>query len=141
MRVYVASKYEERTRRVPEVYAALLEDGHVITHDWTGESDENIPPREVDAYHAACAADDIDGVMRADALVLLPHDRGKGLYVELGIAFARKIPVICWKYDGDLPDCIFFMHPDVIVVDSLEEVVETLYEIEHQQNEGKELCA
>jgi hypothetical protein len=68
--------------------------------------------------------------MRADALVLLPHDRGKGLYVELGIAFARSIPVICWKYDGELPDCIFFMHPNVIIVDSMKEVIETLSDIE-----------
>ena len=130
MRIYCAAKYEERTRLVPEIYAKLREAGHVITYDWTGESDENIPPRELDVYHAACAADDIDGVMRADALVLLPHDRGKGLYVELGIAFARSIPVICWKYDGELPDCIFLMHPNVILVDSMKEVIETLREID-----------
>jgi nucleoside 2-deoxyribosyltransferase len=141
VRVYVAAKYEERARLVPEVYAKLREGGHVITHDWTGESDDNIPPREIDAYHAACASDDIDGVMRADALVLLPHERGKGLYVELGIAFARKIPVICWKYDGELPDCIFLMHPDVIHVESMTEVVETLFAIEHQHDEEKDLCA
>ena len=141
MRIYCAAKYEERERLVPEVYAKLREAGHVITHDWTGESDENIPPRELDAYHAACAADDIDGVMRADVLVLLPHERGKGLYVELGIAFARKIPVICWDYSGELLDCIFLVHPDVIHVDSLEEIIETLSEIEHAEFEQAESAA
>ena len=132
MRVYVASKYEERESLVPKVYAKLREAGHIITHDWTGESDENIPPRELDAYHAACAADDIDGVMRADVLVLLPHERGKGLYVELGVAFARKIPVICWDYAGML-DCIFLVHPDVIHVESMDEIIETLSVIEEAE--------
>lgn len=134
MHVYVAAKYEEKEHLVPEIYDWLREAGHKITHDWTNEDDDKVKPDQLNAYHTQCAIDDIDGVMRADALVLLPHERGKGLYVELGVAFARKIPVICWRYEGELPDCIFLVHPDVITVDSLREIIETLEEIEEGQS-------
>jgi hypothetical protein len=129
VRVYVASKFEEK-EYVAELYEWLREDGHVITHDWTGEDDAGKSGAELDTYHTKCARQDVDGVMEAEAVVLLPHDRGKGLYVEMGIAIGLGLPIVCWKYDGTLPECIFLKHPDVIHVDTQKGVLEALRDIE-----------
>lgn len=93
MRVYVASKFEEkdRTRQVIEVLRNM---GHQVTHDWTtevpyAEGDPRGPP-----YYRKCAEEDVRGVETADAVILLSHPEGKGMFVEMGIAIGRGIPII-----------------------------------------------
>lgn len=97
MKVYVASAFEdyERTRAA---HKALRAAGIEITHDWTQEVDRyptGHAPVGVGALHAQ---EDVDGVHRADAVLVLTNGdrtRGCGMWIEMGHAQAlRKLIVL-----------------------------------------------
>lgn len=92
MRVYVASKFEN-TEEVHRVMDALKAAGHTITHDWTHENPGNREGAEKTAFLVECATKDMEGVQTADALFLINHPNGKGMWTELGMAIAWNIPV------------------------------------------------
>jgi len=93
MRIYVAAKFEEKAN-VRRWYERLTAAGFTVTHDWTVEDDSAIPAEELRTYHAKCAKADVDGVRTADAMLMLPHARGQGMFIELGVAIAHGLPVI-----------------------------------------------
>lgn len=103
MRVYVAAKWEDRAR-ASELMNILRSCKHIITHDWT----------VIDQVTIAQAVADYNGVMTADALVLiaekdLPYC---GALVELGIALGRMIPT--YVVGNALDDrCIFMNLPTI----------------------------
>jgi nucleoside 2-deoxyribosyltransferase len=90
MRVYVASAYEDFAR-ARAVMAALRERGIDISHDWTTNVDAyptDDAPAELKAQHAR---EDLDGVLTADAVLVLTNDdkaKGCGMWIELGAALA-----------------------------------------------------
>lgn len=83
MRIYVASKFENP--RAPEVAAQLEAAGHTITFKWW----------ESTVADATQALEDFNGVISADALVLIVDAdyRYSGALTEFGIALGRHIPV------------------------------------------------
>ncbi len=105
MRVYVATKYENRVR-AQEVMELLRELGHEITYDWTTNE-------QVSAQQAAL---DAQGVATADALIFIAEEAYAyaGAYVEMGIAIGRGIPVLVLGHAIDA--CIFTKLPNVIPV-------------------------
>ena len=117
MKVYVASKFENRTR-VQEVMAQLVTAGHEITYDWTRNS-------QVSSIQAEA---DLDGVLDADALVLIVEDDlpYRGALVEFGIALGAGIPVFVM---GNALDerCIFFkLRESCGVIRGIEELLTLL---------------
>jgi hypothetical protein len=105
MRIYVASKFEERDR-VKGIQRQLIAAGHTITYDWTTNTE----------ISAAQARADLDGVRTADALVLvaerdLPYC---GSLVEVGIALGCDIPI--YVIGCALDRCIFLLLPSVTKV-------------------------
>jgi hypothetical protein len=97
MKIYVASKYEEK-ERVREVQEQLRQAGHTITYDWT--NNEQITTQQ--------AENDFWGVVEAEALVLIAEKdlHYCGALVEFGIALGRGIPV--YVLGSALDDrCIF----------------------------------
>ncbi len=96
MRIYVATKWEEKDR-AREVMADLRHKGHTITYDWT----------RCEQFSAEQARNDVMGVMTADALVLIAEKplAYKGAYVEFGIAVARNIPI--YLIGTGMDECIF----------------------------------
>jgi superfamily I DNA and RNA helicase len=109
VKVYVASKFEN-TKAVREAYEALKQDGHTITHDWTGENADGLSGD----YLRSCAEKDVSGVAKGQGFLMLNHERIAGGNTELGIAIALKkfIVVIDGKHP-DKPSNIFFNLPDV----------------------------
>ncbi len=106
MKIYVAGKFEQKPR-IRSLMMALEKRGHTITHDWTKEDATGKTGDELDAYLDRCAQADVDGVLTADALVILPHPQGKGLYVELGLALSKwDMPIYAIGDKGKEP-CIF----------------------------------
>lgn len=124
MLVYVASKFEN-TKVVKSAYAALRESGHTITHDWTEESAEGLTGEALHVYLEECAKKDMEGVQKCDALLLINHPNGCGMYTELGIALAldKFIVVIDGK---NPPHNIFFNLNQVVHAHSLETAVKIL---------------
>jgi hypothetical protein len=122
MRVFVSAKFEDKSR-VRDAYKKLRTAGHEITWDWTEETDLRAQPGKLDEYHAQCAEQDIEGVQEADVLVIFPHETGKGLYVELGIALGSAIPIVCVSRGLDLPSCIFLKVEDVYHVETIDQAI------------------
>lgn len=92
MKIYVAAKFEDAPR-VREVYAILRAHNIEITHDWTGEDIAKAQGPDGRAYKRACATGDLNGVMTADAVLVLNHPLLYGGAAEMGMALAVGIKV------------------------------------------------
>jgi hypothetical protein len=92
-KLYVATSFSN----IPEardVMSILREVGHDITWDWTGEAlDPSWPKSQQDAYLQQCGARDYQGVVDADALVLINHDKARDAMAEFGVALGLGRPV------------------------------------------------
>ncbi len=108
MKIYVAGKYEDKDR-VRFIHQLLIQMGHEITLDWTNH--EIYPNDAIAERLLEFASDDIKGVKEADlyiGLMTIPYQY-KGLYVEMGVALGKGIPVYIIGSAGD--SCIFINHP------------------------------
>ncbi len=104
MRVYVATKYEEKTRAT-QVATILEAAGHSITYKWW--FNEQVSPEQ--------ARKDVMGVLSADALVLIAEKDLNycGALVELGIAIGAELPI--FVIGSALDDrCIFMRLPNLL---------------------------
>jgi hypothetical protein len=99
MNVYVAGAWVEQWERARPMIARLRQAGFAITHDWTVAEqrrrpdgtplvDSDISPAE----RAMHARNDLDGVLRADVVLLLAaNEKGAcGSWVEMGAALAAR---------------------------------------------------
>jgi hypothetical protein len=126
MKVYVAGRWTRKTE-AREAQRALVAAGHSITHDWTAADDTGMAGEEQIAYHSEQARADVEGVFRADALVLLHDNTGRGLFVELGLALAdpcKAIVVIGAPRDAEA--CVFYHLPWIAHVATVAEAVAAL---------------
>ncbi len=99
----------------------LQEAGHELTFDWT-KIDHLRPYDENMAACREAAIKESRSIKDADVLIVLAHERGVGMYVELGIAIGSGIPV---RVVTDVESrTMFFHHPLVKKVDSLEQILE-----------------
>ena len=105
MRVYIAAPFALRLL-VDYMACELESEGHVITYKWfhaelamqaTPENIGSIRVREI-------AAAERQGVASADALlVLVAPTGGTGVWIEVGIALASRVPVYAMSARGDGP--------------------------------------
>lgn len=114
MKFYVATKFENANDAISamDVLEAV---GHEITHDWT-----QVPQESPQA-----AEDDINGVVNADALIVLmdkdlPY---QGTLFEIGCALGQGKTVYIIG-DAPITNTLFIKyHPLIVKVSSLEEVL------------------
>lgn len=93
LRVYVAGAGRD-LQRVEAFVASMQLRGHVLAHDWlhhvraasvAGQEDKDLP----DVHAARMAQGDLEGLIAADAFVLLaPGEGGSGAWTEFGFALA-----------------------------------------------------
>jgi len=110
-----------------EVMEALRTAGHEITFDWTAV--EHLKPYDEKAEACRMAAVvDVSGVKEADVFVIIPHERGIGMYIELGIAINSEIPIRV-VVNSWLKSCTRFLyHPLVKRVSGVQEIIEEFSE-------------
>lgn len=129
MKVFVSGQIQEK-KRIREVFRVLESRGCSITHDWTRTDniDDKLRAR---AECGLRAEKDIDGVVDCDVYLLMSDNSsvGKGMYVELGAALAlrsvqRKPEIYVVGPMNHLS--IFYLHPEVTAVDTVEDVVKSL---------------
>lgn len=135
MKVFVSGQIGD-VDRVRVVQDALRRAGHEITHDWTrNETGKKMLSSRADKLNnpeeaTRRATLDIDGVLDADAYVICSdnEDAGKGMYVELGaaIAMAERGSMRVYLLGGMNHMTIFYFHPKVQKIDSIEELLEEL---------------
>lgn len=112
MKFYVGTKWEEAPR-ASDVMHELVGLGHEITHDWTKEVIES----------PGAAEKDINGVIKADALILicekdLPY---ANMLVELGAALGTgKFVYVLGR--APVTKLLMFRHPLVFFVENLNDI-------------------
>lgn len=122
MKIFVAGKVgHEKSAR--EVMSILSQAGHEISFDWTTiphlkPYDEN---REASRRAALLES---QGLLESDALVLLAHDKGVGMYVELGMAIASGKPI--YVVGSQNSRTMFLYHPLVRRVNSVSSLLNLL---------------
>lgn len=123
MKIYVASKFEN-VEEVREAFRLLRAAGHEITHDWTVESVGTRTGPELKEFLENCAHADFMGVTDADILLLINHPLGKGMWVEMGMALAFRIPILA--VFPERSDNIFMHLPEVAHFDSIQQAINSL---------------
>jgi nucleoside 2-deoxyribosyltransferase len=124
LNVYLAANGREieTTRKAMQ---AIRDAGHRITHDWTVGIENQRPadPVERERVRQAAALADVAGIRAADVLVLLDHDKGFGMYVEMGVAIGLGKPVIVVdeRYHQ-----VFFSLPTVRLAETVEQAIALL---------------
>jgi hypothetical protein len=127
MRVYVATNFARATL-ARAVMTTLEQDGHVITHDWTGENAAGKSGDELARYLQRCAIQDFSGVRRCQVLVVLNHPQGRGMFVEVGIALALgKIVLVVGP---SMAECIFYAMAQCIHVETVADIAGALAALE-----------
>jgi hypothetical protein len=118
MKLFVSGKIGAEAD--PAALMRLLQSyGHEVTFDWT--TIPHLRPYEENAEASArAAALELAGVQDADVLVLVSHDRGVGMFVELGAALALGKPVVAVARPP--ARTMFFFHPLVSCVPGVDEV-------------------
>lgn len=118
MKVYIAAPW---TQRLAAKNAAVkfLGAGHIITHRWwnfeAGDEDH--------ARLRDLALMDLEGVQKADCLVVLNLEKSEGKAVEQGVALERGIP-ICLV--GSRTNIFHHLDTDYAMFDTVEEVIDYL---------------
>ena len=94
--------------------------GHQITFDWT--TIEHLRPYDKNSSASREAAiQESQGVKDADVFVIIAHNKGVGMYVELGIAIGISIPIrIITNVESR---SMFFHHPLVKKISNINEVI------------------
>jgi hypothetical protein len=93
MNVYVATSFVNISE-ARFVMDALIKAGHGVTHDWTlAKVPDGFTEKERNAFLQECGRADYEGVMEADALVLINHDLARDAMAEFGAALGAGIPV------------------------------------------------
>ena len=106
-----------------DVMEALRNAGHEITFDWIGLP--HLKPYDDNPNDCGIAAIvDCDGVKEADVLVIIPHVRGVGMFVEFGMAIACGIPIRVIVNPWLRSCTMFFYHPLVKRVSGVQEIIE-----------------
>lgn len=129
MDIYVASSWRNQDE-VRLMQALLKEAGHLITHDWTKESETPgfLSSQDV---HNEYGYNDFIGVVEADAVVVLAHPEAKDTRCEMGMAIGMGKPVIVV---GPEKWSTVFMDArlGVYVVPSMQDAVDKLAQFESE---------
>lgn len=127
MKFYVSGKLGDSSI-TKSVIAVIREAGHEITLDWTTLG--SLKPYDLNVEAASSAAiDEVNAVWDADALIMIPHSKGVGMFVELGVALGCGIPVyIITGTEEGRSRSIFLYHPLVKEIGSVEELLENLHQ-------------
>lgn len=92
MKVYVASKFQNKDE-VRRAQALLRARGCEITHDWTNEDAGDRSGMVLEAYLNRCAEADVQGVLSADAVLVIGYPGLRGCLVEFGMASIAGKPI------------------------------------------------
>lgn len=119
MRIYVAARFDNK-QAAREAMHTLETHGHEVTLDWTVFG--------ADGNTRLQAMADLSAVAHSDVFVLLASEHMRGAFVEMGVAMAYCKRVYVVNSPGNM---IFYQHPLVHPVGSVEEVIAELGEGKH----------
>ncbi len=126
MKFYIASRFARipDVRKITETIEGM---GHDVSFDWT-QHKSLVPYKNNSVLAKEYAIVDVKGVLDCDVFILLTDIAGTGMYVEFGIALALNIKTGSPKIFvvGNHDNCSFYYHPNVVLKNTVEEVLEEL---------------
>lgn len=125
MKVYVAGQLADQSA-VVDAQRALIAAGHELTHDWSQDVEFTMDYASRPEDSAQIAKTDLDGVMIADAVIVIASSPqpGRGLFVELGAALARAEMGLLRHVVAVgtiVHESVFYFHPRVRRVATVQE--------------------
>jgi nucleoside 2-deoxyribosyltransferase len=120
MKIYIASQVHHAERWLEWDEVLRTQHGHRIISSWPVMVAQGVPESPINAR--VFWQVDVEEVKNADVVVVFadPSDVLRGALVEVGVAFASEVPVICI---GDHPSYgTWRYHPLVYHVDGLDGV-------------------
>ena len=121
MKLFVSGKVGEGEGSARSAIELVRNAGYEVTFDWT--QIEHLKPYDENVEKCREAALlESRGVLDADALIVLAHPAGVGMYLEMGIAIGRGKPVFVVT-DGPSRS-MFFYHPLVRRFRTVDEVLD-----------------
>lgn len=140
MRYYIATRLENHAAH-NQVRDWLTTLGHEITYDWTQHGP--VWSAGIERLREVATLEE-QGVRDADVVIVLLTDppSGRGTHVELGLALARRIPIVIHtpssRLAGADPDtCAFYHRPSVVwafgALETVVDVVEHVLIVERLQ--------
>ncbi len=116
MKIYVASKWEER-HEVKDLMCSLIARGHEITCDWTNHNYGDA------GYPVQYAQDDVTGVLEADIFIglFINEHNYRGALIEMGVALGSNSPVYIVGHAID--SCMFTHHPYVLMFNTVDDLL------------------
>lgn len=123
MRVYVAgSMYSPGIDHVRSIQGALRTSRHEITYDWTAQPISDTG----DANERRNLAEaERTGVLEADLLILLDHNRPRGALIEMGMALGTGKDAWVLVEDGRSPS-LFYHLPNCTIIASPEDLLRAI---------------
>jgi hypothetical protein len=122
LKFFVSGKIGEQGGAI-EAMDALRDAGHVITFDWTTIPHLKPYDETVNASREA-ALKEAQGVADADAVVLIAHESGVGMFIEMGMALALGKPI--YVVTARPSRSMFFHHPLVQRFAALKDLLQFL---------------
>lgn len=128
MKIYLAAPWADKDL-MPEIADKFLNRGHSITHAWWEV--ENVPEGERSVDLLREQADmDVEGVAKAQILVLLNTSKSEGKAIEQGIAIRDGKPIIAVGQLGAHSKNVFHYRHNYRWVDTIDDALEVLDVIE-----------
>ena len=132
MRIYVAgSMYDPGIMEVRFVQERLRACGHTITYDWTAQpiSETGAPDERRELAEA-----ERDGVLSADLLILLDHNRPRGALIETGMALGTGKEALVLLEPGRSPS-LFYHLPNCTIIASRDDLLRAIELLPHEPGE------
>jgi nucleoside 2-deoxyribosyltransferase len=132
VKVYVAGgMYDPGIEYVKMIQDALRVCGHEISYDWTAEPiSETGNPDE----RRQLAEAERDGVLGADLLILLDHNRPRGALIELGMALGTGKEALVLIEEGRNPS-LFYSLPNCTIIASHDNLLRAIELLPHEPGE------
>lgn len=125
--IYVAAPWT--ARKDAKAFAKTLVDfGYTITHNWWDYEGEN-QDTESHEFLCRCAMQDMNGVAKADVVVVLNSAKSEGKAVEQGLAIAFNKPIIIIGELGSVSSNVFHYLPCYTWVADYEDALDKLKEL------------
>ena len=114
--------YEPGITEVRAVQESLRLCNHEITYDWTTQS---ISETGDDDERRALAEAERNGILSADLLILLDHNRLRGALIEMGMALGNGKETIVFLEPGRTPS-LFYHLPYCTIITSRDNLLRAI---------------
>lgn len=125
MKLYLAAPWKDRAS-IAEIAGKLEAQGHSITKKWWEVEDVPEGTAKAPEVLRQQAQDDMDGVVRADLVLVINTAKSEGKATEQGIALALNKPILIVGKRGEFSANVFHYMLNYNWVETVDEALKVL---------------